>query len=59
MDLSWARLLKQSAASYHRVFNFKRVGGRGSDKGGHTLDGVTYFNRPAIAPIARLQGEAA
>lgn len=59
MDLSWARLLKQSAASYHRVFNFKQVGGRGSDKGGHTLDGETYFNRPVVAPIARLQGEAA
>ena len=23
-------------------------GGRGADKGGHTLDGVTYFGRPDV-----------
>lgn len=46
MDLEWARSLRRQSADLGRVFNFKQVGGRGSDKGGHTLDGVTYFDRP-------------
>lgn len=46
MNLDWARLMRQSANSYGHVFNFKQVGGRGGDKGGHELDGQTYFDRP-------------
>jgi len=46
MDLDWARSLHRQSRDLGRVFNFKQVGGRGSDKGGHTLDGVTYFDRP-------------
>jgi protein gp37 len=49
MDLDWARSLKRQSEELGRVFNFKQVGGRGSDKGGHALDGVTYFHRPKIA----------
>jgi protein gp37 len=48
MDLDWARSLMRQSADLGRVFNFKQVGGRGADKGGHTLDGRTYFNRPVI-----------
>ncbi len=48
MDLEWARYLQRQAAALGRVFNFKQVGGRGSDKGGHELDGRTYFNRPEV-----------
>ncbi len=54
MSLDWARRIKAQSDELGRVFNFKQVGGRGSDKGGHTLDGATYFNRPAVAPIAGL-----
>jgi protein gp37 len=50
MDLAWARSIKRQSDDLDRVFNFKQVGGRTADKGGHALDGVTYFNRP----IARL-----
>ena len=46
MDLNWARSLKRQSDDLHRVFNFKQVGGRGSDKGGHLLDGVEHFDRP-------------
>jgi protein gp37 len=49
MQLEWARSLKVQSAELGRVFNFKQVGGRGSDKGGHTLDGATYFDRPLAA----------
>lgn len=49
MDLDWARSLKRQSADLGRVFNFKQVGGRGSDKGGHTLDGQVHFNRPLAA----------
>lgn len=49
MDLDWARSLKRQSEELGRVFNFKQVGGRGSDKGGHTLDGETCFNRPVAA----------
>ena len=49
MSLDWARSLKRQAEELGRVFNFKQVGGRGSDKGGHTLDGETLFARPRIA----------
>ncbi len=50
MPLDNARYMQRQAAELGRVFNFKQVGGRGSDKGGHTLDGRTYFNRPAVHP---------
>lgn len=49
MSLDWARSLRRQSAELGRVFNFKQVGGRGSDKGGHDLDGVTYFDRPAVS----------
>lgn len=49
MDLDAARFLRQQSAELGRVFNFKQVGGRGAYKGGHTLDGRTYFDRPKIA----------
>lgn len=35
-----------------RVFNFKQYGGRGADKGGHELDGKTYFDRPTVKEVA-------
>jgi protein gp37 len=57
MDLDWARSLKRQSAELGRVFNFKQVGGRGSDKGGHTLDGVTYFHRPQLARLSTPEGE--
>jgi protein gp37 len=46
MDLDWARSLKADCQRLGRIFNFKQVGGRKSDKGGHDLDGKTYFARP-------------
>ena len=46
MDLEWARSLRRQSADLGRVFNFKQVGGRTANKGGHTLDGQTYFARP-------------
>jgi protein gp37 len=49
MELDWARGLQHDATRLGRVFNFKQVGGRGSDKGGHTLDGATFFDRPRLA----------
>lgn len=49
MDLAWARSLRAQSEELGRVFNFKQVGGRGSDKGGHDLDGVTHFNRPVLS----------
>jgi protein gp37 len=48
MDLNWPRSMKRQAADMGRVFNFKQVGGRTPDKGGHTLDGATYFARPLV-----------
>lgn len=47
MNLDWARSLKRQSEELGRVFNFKQVGGRTSSKGGHTLDGRTYFARPS------------
>ena len=49
MDIEWARSMRRQSAELGRVFNFKQVGGRSGDKGGHTLDGVTHFDRPEIA----------
>jgi protein gp37 len=48
MKLDWARSLQRQAVGLGRVFNFKQVGGRGADKGGHELDGRTFFDRPAV-----------
>jgi protein gp37 len=50
MDLAWARSLRDQCADAGVTFNFKQVGGRTADKGGHTLDGRTYFDRP-LAPV--------
>ena len=52
MSLDWARSLKRQAEELGRVFNFKQVGGRKADKGGHTLDGETYFDRPQVREAA-------
>lgn len=52
MDLEWPRYMMRQAAELQRVFNFKQVGGRSADKGGHTLDGRTHFARPILPPIA-------
>ena len=46
MDLDWARSLKSQSEELDRVFNFKQVGGRKADKGGHLLDGQEHFARP-------------
>lgn len=48
MNLDWTRSLKFQAADRGRVFNFKQVGGRRADKGGHQLDGATFVDRPRI-----------
>ena len=52
MELEWARSLKRQSAEMGCVFNFKQVGGRGADKGGHLLDGQQYFDRPIVAELA-------
>jgi protein gp37 len=49
MDLEWARSLRAQSAELGRVFNFKQVGGRTPDKGGHLLDGHAYLARPIVA----------
>ena len=51
MDLDWARSLKTDCQRLGRIFNFKQVGGRTHEKGGHELDGRTYFDRPQIGPL--------
>jgi protein gp37 len=56
MQLEWARSLKRQASELGRVFNFKQVGGRGNDKGGHSLDGATFFERPKVAEMLRTSG---
>lgn len=48
MELDWARILLADSQRLNRVFNFKQAGGRGGDKGGHELDGKTYFDRPRV-----------
>ncbi len=58
MALDWARSLHRQSSDLGRVFNFKQVGGRTADKGGHDLDGVTYFARPAL-PTPLTEGAAA
>ena len=52
MNLNWARDLRDQSKALGRVFNFKQVGGRSADKGGHELDGRTYFDRPVVEVIA-------
>lgn len=46
MDLDWARSLKRQSEELGRIFNFKQVGSRKPDKGGHLLDGKEYLARP-------------
>lgn len=48
MNLDWARSLRDQSAELGCIFNFKQVGGTGSDKGGHLLDGKQHFERPAV-----------
>lgn len=48
MPLKWPRLMLQSSNAYGCTFNFKQVGGRKADKGGHLLDGREYLNRPVV-----------
>lgn len=48
MELDWARNLRAQCEAAQVVFNFKQVGGRGADKGGHELDGRLYLGRPSI-----------
>lgn len=48
MNVAWPRGMMRQCAELGRVFNFKQVGGRTPDKGGHTLDDQTYFDRPGI-----------
>lgn len=50
MQLDWARSLRRQSTELGRVFNFKQVGGRSADKGGHLLDGKEYFGRPEVQP---------
>lgn len=57
MSLDWARSMKRQSEELGRVFNFKQVGGRGGDKGGHELDGRTYFNRPTPRPSKEVRCE--
>lgn len=52
MNLDWARSLRRQSAELGRVFNFKQVGGRTADKGGHLLDGKEYLARPNVERIA-------
>ena len=58
MPLENARSLQRQSADLNRVFNFKQVGGRTADKGGHALDGKTYFNRPAVPTRATTEQSA-
>lgn len=59
MDLEWARQLMADAALFDAVFNFKQVGGRTADKGGHLLDGRAYLDRPPLpGPATRQTAEA-
>lgn len=48
MDLDWARSLKRQSEELGRIFNFKQVGSRRPDKGGHLLDGCEYLARPVV-----------
>lgn len=52
MDLDWACHLRGQSLALGRVFNFKQVGGTDASKGGHELDGQTYFGRPIVAELA-------
>lgn len=52
MSLQWARDLKRQSDDLGRIFNFKQVGGRSADKGGHLLDGIEYFARPTARGCA-------
>jgi protein gp37 len=52
MDLDWARDLRDQAEAAGVVFNFKQVGGRTADKGGHLLDGREHLDRPEVRMAA-------
>ena len=53
MPLEWPRAMHRQSEELGRVFNFKQVGGRSSDKGGHHLDGALYFDRPLLSRVER------
>lgn len=48
MGIEAARSLHHQSHTLGRIFNFKQVGGRTSDKGGHLLDGREYLARPEV-----------
>lgn len=50
MEHVWATDMQDASERLGRVFNFKQVGGRTADKGGHLLDGKEYFARPVVDP---------
>jgi protein gp37 len=54
MSLQWARDIQRQAADLGRVFNFKQVGGRTADKGGHLLDGREHLDRPIVEALAHV-----
>lgn len=56
METDWARSLLRQSRELGRVFNFKQNGGRGYDKGGHELDGRTYFDRPTLKDMEGCDG---
>lgn len=51
MELDWVRALRRQSVETGRIFNFKQVGGRSADHGGHELDGETYFARPQVPAL--------
>lgn len=51
MDLAWARSIRDQLDNTPAVFNFKQVGGRTADKGGHLLDGQEHLGRPTPPPV--------
>lgn len=56
MQLDWARAMQRETDAAGRVFNFKQVGGRTPDKGGHLLDGVAYLARPNPSSLNKGEG---
>ncbi|GCF11889.1 hypothetical protein KDI_54530 [Dictyobacter arantiisoli] len=51
MDMAWPRLLRDQCQVAHVPYFFKQVGGRYHNSGGRTLDGRTWDEIPAEAPI--------
>lgn len=55
MDLDWARRIERDCQRFfpRPIFNFKQVGGKGADKGGHLLDGKAHLDRPKLALLEK------